>query len=72
MIDGQTAFILGGSAATLLAIGGVWLSIKAPNPAARFRARLMVGAALVIAFNVWVNTLPLPAPPPSPAGATRR
>lgn len=63
MIDNQTAFILGGSAATLLALGGMRLAVTAPNPAARFRGRLMVVAAVVIGFNVWVNSLPLPPPP---------
>ena len=68
-MDPQTAFILGGSAATLLALGGVWLALKGPNPAARFRGRLMVVAAAVIGFNVWVNSLPLPPPPVSASSA---
>ncbi len=62
-MDARLAFILGGSAATLLALGGLWMAIKAPNAAARFRGRLMVVAAVVIGFNVWVNSLPLPPPP---------
>ncbi len=62
-MDARLAFILGGSAATLLALGGLWMAIKAPNSAARFRGRLMVVAAVVIGFNVWVNSLPLPPPP---------
>ncbi len=62
-MDARLAFILGGSAATLLALGGLWMAIKAPNAAARFRGRLMMVAAVVIGFNVWVNSLPLPPPP---------
>ncbi|KPF79237.1 hypothetical protein IP88_02235 [alpha proteobacterium AAP81b] len=75
MISDQTAFIIGGTAATLLALGGLWMAIKAPNAAARFRGRLMVVAAAVIAFNVWINSLPLPATgrhsPPVSASSAR-
>lgn len=68
-MDARIAFVLGGSAATLLALYGLWQAVKAPDRAARFRGRLMVVAAAVIGFNVWINSLPLPAPPVSAPSA---
>lgn len=70
-MDARTAFVLGGSAATLLALCGLWLAVKGPNAAARFRGRLMVVAAAVIGFNVWVSSLPLPPAPPISAPSGR-
>ncbi|MBU6166692.1 MAG: hypothetical protein KGQ52_11260 [Alphaproteobacteria bacterium] len=46
-------------AALALLAGGVWL-LGQPG-ANRTKAVLMMVAGLVVAFNAWVNSLPLPA-----------
>ncbi len=56
-------------AAFALILGGLWL-LRAPG-GNRVKAGLMIGAGLVTIFNVWVNTLPLPADTSKPA-ATRQ
>jgi hypothetical protein len=46
-------------AALALIAGGVWL-LRQPS-GNRTKAGLMVVAGLVVAFNAWVNSLPIPA-----------
>ncbi len=46
-------------AALALVAGGLWL-LRQPG-ANRTKAVLMMVAGLVVAFNAWVNSLPLPA-----------
>jgi hypothetical protein len=48
-------------AAFALILAGLWL-LRAPG-GNRLKAGLMVAAGLVTIFNVWINTLPLPAHP---------
>ncbi len=66
-MDGQSVFIFGNAAATLLAGFGVWQAWRGRERQDRVRGVLMVVAAVVIAGNVWLNSLPLPPPPPPPA-----
>ncbi len=46
-------------AALALVLGGVWL-LRQPG-SNRTKALLMMVAGLVVAFNAWINSLPLPA-----------
>jgi hypothetical protein len=50
---------LAGAAALALILGGVWL-VRQPG-GNRVKAALMVVAGLVILFNAWISTLPVPA-----------
>ncbi len=45
-------------AALALIVTGIWL-LRQPG-GNRFKAGLMIVAGLVILFNAWINTLPLP------------
>ncbi len=47
------------AAALALLLGGLWLWRQPGGN--RTKAGLMMLAALVVAFNAWVNSLPLPA-----------
>lgn len=46
-------------AALALGLGGLWLAQQPGGN--RTKAILMVVAGFVVAFNAWVNSLPLPA-----------
>lgn len=62
MLDTSDAMLtLAMLAAFALILGGLWL-IRAPG-GNRLKAGLMIAAGLVTIFNVWINTLPLPAAP---------
>jgi hypothetical protein len=62
MLDTSDAMLtLAMLAAFALILGGLWL-FRAPG-GNRLKAGLMVGAGLVTIFNVWINTLPMPAAP---------
>lgn len=62
MLDTSDAMLtLAMLAAFALMLGGLWL-IRAPG-GNRLKAGLMIAAGLVTIFNVWINTLPLPAAP---------
>lgn len=64
MLDTSNAMLtLTMLAAFALVLGGLWL-VRAPG-GSRLKAGLMIAAGLVTVFNVWINTLPLPAPPTS-------
>lgn len=54
-------FGLAAAAAFALIATGIWL-LRQPG-GNRLKATLMVVAGIVILFNAWLNTLPLPAPP---------
>lgn len=45
-------------AALALAVGGVWL-LSQPG-GNRTKAGLMIVAGIVVAFNAWINSLPVP------------
>jgi|JI8StandDraft_2_1071088.scaffolds.fasta_scaffold197520_2 hypothetical protein len=50
---------LAAAAAFALILGGVWLARQPGGN--RLKAALMVVAGLVILFNAWISTLPVPA-----------
>ena len=52
-------FGLAAAAAFALIATGIWL-VRQPG-GNRLKAALMILAAVVILFNAWLNTLPLPA-----------
>ena len=53
-------FGLAAAAAFALIATGIWL-LRQPG-GNRLKAGLMVVAGLVILFNAWINSLPLPGP----------
>ena len=59
-MDGQMLFGLSAVAAAALGLGGIWL-LRQPG-GNRIKAALMVLAGLVILFNGWINSLPMPVP----------
>lgn len=58
-MDGQMLFGLSAVAAAALGLGGIWL-LRQPG-GNRIKAVLMIVAGLVILFNGWMASLPLPA-----------
>lgn len=64
-------FGLSAAAALALAGGGIWL-LRQPG-GNRTKAALMIVAGIVIAFNGWINSLPIPVQPPvvSPGASAR-
>lgn len=65
MLETSNAMItLAMLAAFALVLGGLWL-LRAPG-GNRLKAGLMIAAGLVTVFNVWINTLPVPASVPVP------
>lgn len=58
-MDPQMLFGLSAVAAAALGLGGLWL-LRQPE-GNRVKAVLMIVAGLVILFNGWINSLPLPA-----------
>lgn len=60
---GTPSIILGfaGVAALALIAGGFWL-VRQPG-GNRVKSVLMILAGLVILFNAWINSLPVPVPP---------
>ena len=46
-------------AALALVVGGAWLSRQPGGN--RAKAMLMIVAGAVVAFNAWINSLPVPA-----------
>ncbi len=69
-MDESAPFILGlaGAAALALIITGIWL-LRQPG-GNRLKAGLMIAAGIVIVFNAWINSLPVPPPPTGAAVAT--
>jgi hypothetical protein len=61
MTSGSFLFGLSAAAAFALIAMGVWLLRQSGGN--RIKAALMVVAGLVILFNGWINSLPLPAQP---------
>ena len=59
-MDPQMLFGLSAMAAAALGFGGVWL-FRQPG-GNRVKAVLMIVAGLVILFNGWINSLPMPPP----------
>jgi predicted acyltransferase len=59
VIDGTTLLGLSVAAAAALVIAGVWL-LRQPG-GNRTKAVLMMVAGVVILFNGWLGSLPLPA-----------
>lgn len=53
-------FGLAAAAAFALIATGIWL-LRQPS-GNRLKATLMIVAGIVILFNAWINTLPVPAP----------
>jgi type IV secretory pathway VirB2 component (pilin) len=53
-------FGLAAAAAFALIATGIWL-LRQPG-GNRLKATLMIVAGIVILFNAWINTLPVPAP----------
>ena len=62
-MDNQPSMLLGLSAAAAFALiaTGIWL-LRQPS-GNRTKAALMVVAGLVILFNGWINSLPVPITP---------
>jgi hypothetical protein len=57
----QIIFGLSAAAALALIVTGVWL-VRQPG-GNRTKAALMIVAGLVIVFNAWINSLPVPVIP---------
>ncbi len=65
------SILLGLSAAAAFALiaTGIWL-LRQPS-GSRLKAVLMMVAGVVILFNAWINTLPMPARPVPAAAAVQ-
>ena len=57
-------FGLSAAAAFALIATGIWV-LRQPT-GNRVKAGLMVVAGVVILFNAWINSLPVPQAPPAP------
>ncbi len=57
----QIILVLSVAAALALIVTGLWL-VRQPG-GNRTKAALMIVAGLVIAFNAWINSLPVPVIP---------
>lgn len=62
MMDTPPSILLGlaAGAAFALIVAGIWL-VRQPG-GNRVKAALMIVAGLVILFNGWINSLPVPTP----------